>query len=339
MTFAQPQFLYGLFLIPLLMLFLIWSSYRRRVAIARLGDPLLVAKLSADVNWRGRRWQLALWLLAAALLTFALARPQWGSEVQVVERQGVQIMVALDISKSMLAEDIKPNRLSRAKLEISDLMSRLDGDDVGLVLFSGASFIQFPLTSDYATARSFLVSANPDVISRPGTAIGDAIKMSLRGFDERLGSQKVIIIMTDGEDQETDPIGAAQQATTEDAIIYTVGFGSAQGEPIPQYDTQGNLIDYIKDQNGEVVLSRLDESTLQEIASITNGNYYRASSGDAIESLLNDLGNLEQTRSQSAFETLQVERFQMFLLAALLALFAAELIPDRVRNKDRGALA
>ena len=190
MSFAQPQYLIAIVvLLPMLGLFLTWAARRRHAALARLGNPTLIERLGAQVNWRGRRWQIGLWLAAIVLLLVAMARPQWGAETQEIERKGVQVMVALDVSNSMLAEDVKPNRLERAKLEIADLMRRLGGDELGLVLFSGASFIQFPLTSDYATAQSFLDDARPTTISKPGTDIGDAVRTALRGFDEHSNSR------------------------------------------------------------------------------------------------------------------------------------------------------
>lgn len=333
MTFAAPQLLYLLALLPLMAALAVWVSRRRQAAIARLGDPRLVDRLSMSVNWRGRRWRGWLWFVAIALIVVAVARPQWGTELQVIERRGVQIMVALDVSQSMLAEDIKPDRLSRAKLEIVDLMNRLGGDEIGLVLFSGASFIQFPLTFDYTTARVALDDAAPDVISRPGTAVGDAILMALRGFDEKRTSQKVIVLMTDGEDHEGDPVEAARQAADEGVIIYAIGFGTPQGDPIPEYDGSGQVIGYKKDRSGEVVLSRLDEATLQQVASVTNGEYYRASAGaGAVESLAAELAGLQKAEIESEFETRNVERFQWSLLGALLALLIAEVIPDRVTN-------
>src|SRR5262245_48111394 len=167
MTFAKPIFLYSLIvLLPLVVLFVSWASRRQQAALARLGNPSLVERLSRTVNWRGRRWQTGLWFLALVMLMIALARPQGGQETHEVKQEGIEVMVALDVSNSMLAQDIKPDRLSRAKLEITDLMSRLGGDEVGLVLFSGASFIQFPLTNDYATASTFLDNARPSVISK-----------------------------------------------------------------------------------------------------------------------------------------------------------------------------
>ncbi|HSO27138.1 MAG TPA: VWA domain-containing protein [Anaerolineales bacterium] len=334
MTFAKPTFLYLLALVPLFAVFLVWANNRRKADISRLGDRTLIDRLSAGINWQGRRWRSVLWLLALALIIVSLARPQWGTEVQTVEQEGLQVMVALDVSQSMLAEDIKPNRLERAKLEISDLMDRLNGDEVGLVLFSGASFIQFPLTSDYNTARMYLDGANPNVISRPGTAIGEAIRTAVSGFDESLDSQKVLIVISDGEDRETDPLAAAQEAADQGILIYVIGFGTPEGEPVPETDPSGNVTGYKRDQQGEVVISRLDENTLQQIAQIGGGQYFRAGAdAGELDKLLAEISTLQKAKLESRFNTRMIERYQGFLLVALLALIFAELIPDRVKVK------
>lgn len=330
MIFAKPEFLIGLLLIPAAGAFLLWARARQRQALARLGDPNLIQRLSASVNWSGRRWRRALQLTALGLMVIALARPQWGSEVREIEQEGLQVMVALDVSQSMLAEDLKPNRLERAKLEIADLMGRLNGDEIGLVLFSGASFVQVPLTSDYLTALNYLDSASPAVISRPGTAIGDAIRTAMSGFDPNLASQKVLIIMTDGEDRETDPLSAAQDAVDEDVLIYTIGFGTPEGQPVPEVDAAGQVVGYKEDQQGNVVLSQLDETTLQAVAMTGNGHYYRASAnGNELDSLLAEIDNLQRAQLESRFETRHIDRFQIFLALAIAALVLAELIPDR----------
>jgi Ca-activated chloride channel family protein len=315
-------------------LFVLWALRRREAALARLGDLGLVRRLSSSVNWRGRRWRTVLWFVALTALIISLARPQWGSEVQVVEQQGIEVMVALDVSNSMLAQDVKPDRLSRAKLEIADLMTRLGGDEIGLVLFSGASFIQFPLTSDYATARMFLDNARPEVISNPGTNIGAAIRTAMSGFDHNRASQKVIVLITDGEDHDANTLAMAQQAADQGIMLYTIGFGSPQGEPIPQYNEQGEVVGYKKDQNSEVVLSKLDEATLQQIAQIGNGQYFRAAAdGGELGALVSELNTLQKGELSSQIETWGIERFQGFLAVALIALVVMELIPDRVREK------
>ena len=242
-------------------------------------------------------------------------------------------MAALDVSQSMLAEDIMPSRLERAKLELGSLMDRLDGDEVGLVLFSGASFVQLPLTSDYGTARKFLESASPDVISRQGTVVGKAIDTSLSAFPEQRLGQKVILLMTDGEDRETDPVAAAQRAADQGAVIYVLGFGDPEGTPIPQYGAEGELLGYKMDRGGQIVLSKLDEDVLLQVARTTGGRYLRVEPGSrAVSELVSELAGLEKGELESQVEVERVERFQLFLLAALLALVAAELVPDRVRR-------
>jgi Ca-activated chloride channel family protein len=330
MIFAYPIFLVLLLLIPAAALFLLWAAGRQKSALARLGEPALIRRLSANINWRGRRWQTALRLAALGLIIIALARPQWGSEVREIQQEGLQVMVALDVSQSMLAQDIKPSRLDRAKLEIADLMQRLEGDEIGLVLFSGASFVQVPLTSDYQSALNYMDSAGPNSISRPGTVIGDAIRTAATAFDPELSSQKVLVVMTDGEDQETDPLAAAEEVAGQDVLIYTIGFGTPDGEPIPEVNQYGQTIEYKTDTQGNIVLSKLDESTLQAVAETGNGKYYRATAGgNELDSLLAEIDQLQQAQLQSRFETRYIERYQIFLGLALAALIAGEFIPER----------
>lgn len=334
MNFAEPSYFVCLIPLTLMGLLLLYLDRWRRVVIARLGTPELIAKLSATVNWRGRRWQIRLWFVAVFFLIMTLARPQWGSQVEYIERRGVEIMVVLDISESMLAEDFKPNRLARAKLEITELMEQLGGNELGLVLFSGAAFVQFPLTSDFATARTFLDAAYPGMISRPGTAIAEAIRIASTGFNQERATQKVIVLLTDGENHEGDVLAAAQEAFDQGIIIQTIGFGSPEGEPIPQYDNLGNLIEYKKDANGEVVLTYLDEVALQQIALMTDGRYFRAvPDGREVGFLAAEIGELQTSEMESRFETRGIERFQWFLGIAIVALTIAELIPDRIRQK------
>jgi Ca-activated chloride channel family protein len=336
MDFAQPYYL--ICFIPLLLLGLLiyFLAWRKQAALNRLGAPQLIARLSASVNWRGRRWQTILWFAALALLILALARPRWGAQVEIVERQGVEIMVALDVSKSMLAEDLRPNRLARAKLEISELMDRLEGNELGLAVFAGAAYVQFPLTSDFSTARFFLEAARPEMISRTSTNLASAIEVAMSGFNEERASQQVIILLTDGEANEysSEVLPMVEQAAEAGIIIHTIGFGSPEGEPIPEYDDLGNLTGYKQGRDGETVLSRLDETTLQEIANITNGRYFRASAdGREVGYLVETINELQTSQLESRFETRGIERFQWFLLAAVVALIICELIPDRLGPK------
>lgn len=331
MTFGAPQYLWVLCALPVLAGFVWWMAARRRASVSRMGDSALVERLSASVNPGARLWRVVLWFVGAGLVIVALARPQWGSDVEIVEHRGVQIMVALDISRSMLAQDVRPNRLERAKLEISDLMSRLTGDEIGIVLFSGASFIQFPMTFDYATARTYLSQAHPEAITRQGTVIAEAIERAMTGFNDQRAGQKVIVVMTDGENHEEDPIEEARRAASEGAVVYTIGFGSAQGEPVPEYDERGDLVGFKEDAEGNVVISRLDEETLVRIADAGGGEYFRASDPDAIADLAAEIQSFEDETLDSEFNRRKIERFQIFLLAGALALVAAEVMTDRFR--------
>ena len=316
--------------LPALMLFLRWAWGNRTAALRQIGDSALFERLGLAAGRRVRGIRLTLWFLGVALLILALARPQWGSDIEIVEQGGVQVMVALDISRSMLAQDLKPSRLDRAKLEVSDLISRLEGDEVGIVLFSGASFVQFPLTSDYATARTYLNHASPNAITRQGTVIAEAIEIAMEGFSTERENQKVIVIMTDGENHEGDPIAAAREAAGQGAVVYTVGFGSPDGAPVPEYDERGDITGYSQNSGGEVLLSRIDEVALQQIAESGGGRYFRATDGDAIAGLADEIQSFQDPSLQSEFSQRKVERFQLFLLAGALCLALAELTTDRL---------
>lgn len=331
MSFALPQFLYAaIILVPLAILFIVWAERERRKALNKIGQPNLIARLAAAVNGRGRMVKYALWVAGLALLMVALARPQWGETKTSAPQQGVQVMVALDVSKSMLTEDIKPNRLDRAKMEISDLMNHLKGDEIGLVPFSGASFILFPLTSDYNTARSFLETAKPAIVSRGGTAIADAIRTAMNGFDAHRTAQKVIVIVTDGEDTESNALQAAQDAAKQGAMIYTIGFGSASGDFIPEFDANGNQIGVIKDKNGQPVKSSLNENALRDIAAATGGKYFPATAnGSELDALTAELDHLQKGDIVNRETVQKHEQFQWFLAPALLMLMLGEFISER----------
>jgi len=338
MTFAHPQFVIALVLVPMAALFLLWASKQRQRALARLGDAPLIQRLSATVNWRGRRWQAALGLFALAMLIVAVARPQWGSETQEIDQEGLQVMVALDVSQSMLARDIEPTRLDRAKLEIRDLARQLNGDEIGIVPFSGAAFVQVPLTSDYSTALKLPGKRRSSLISRPGTVIGDAIRTATAAFDPKLASQKVLVVMTDGEDVESDPLASAREAADQGVMIYTIGFGTPEGEVVPETDQSGRVLGLKKDAQGNSVISRMDETTLQNIAETGGGKYYRATAdGSELASLLAEIGGLQKAQLQSRQAVRLIERYQIFLALAFAALVLAELIPDRVRQRTTRA--
>jgi Ca-activated chloride channel family protein len=332
MSFARPEALWALLLVPALAWLAYGAAGRRAEAVARLGDADLVARLMAGASHRRRLARTVLRLSALALVIFAIARPQWGSTEGIVQSEGLQVVVALDVSNSMLAQDLRPSRLERAKLEIAELMNRLGGDEIALVLFSGASFVQLPLTSDYATARGFLDAARPETISLPGTAIGDAVRTALRAFDDRRPGDKAIVLLTDGEDHETDPLDAAREAEEAGVLIYAIGYGSPEGAPVPVYDARGQLRGNRADASGQPVVSRLDETTLREMTEISGGAYWRSgAAAGGLERLITSLEGLEQGSVESRLESLRTERFPWFLALAALLLFAAEWMPDRHR--------
>lgn len=339
MEFVKPELLTLLLLFPLLGILLAWSNSRRKVAVLRFGDPNLVKRLGTSVSLRKRRWKVVLWLSALLCLILAAARPLWGTQVSVKVQEGVEVMVVLDVSSSMLAEDIKPNRLARAKLTISELMDRLGGNEIGLVIFSGAAFVQFPVTADYYTARAFLDSAGPSSISRPGTALEKAITVALESSTDQRATSRVILLLTDGEGHEGDPLVAARLAADQDVVIHAIGFGSPAGEPIPIRDANGTVIDYKKDAQGETVLSRLDEVILQQLVSATGGYYFRANASgtevDAVADLIEGMATGEREES-GELETFGVERFQWFVGLAVIVLSVETLMNERhtIRSGD-----
>jgi Ca-activated chloride channel family protein len=338
MDFAQSLFLYGLGAVPIAWLFLLWAARRRRAALARWGDPALLAQLGASVSHRKRRWKAALWLLTLTALVVALARPRWGTKLMVKSQQGVEVMVVLDVSSSMLAEDLKPNRLTRAKLTIEELMDRLGGNEVGVVIFSGAAFVQFPLTADFYTARMFLDDATPDSISRPGTALEEALRVALDGFPEERVTSRVILLLTDGEGHEGEPLKAAEDAAKQGVVIHAIGFGSPTGEPIPLRAADGTIGGYQKDTQGQTVLSKLDEVTLQRIAAAANGLYFRASAGgEEVANIVDAIDRLAsgESEAEGQFEIEGVERFAWFAGVALLLLTVDTLLDERVSEKAK----
>ena len=270
--FEEPTYLYLLLLLPFLAAFYLYSNYRRRKAIRKFGDPVLMAQLMPDVS--KYRPDVKFWLVFAAIGLFAvlLARPQFGSKLETVKRQGVEIMVCLDVSNSMLAEDVSPNRLDKAKQMLSRLTDGFTNDKVGLIVFAGDAFTQLPITSDYISAKMFLSSINPSMVSTQGTAIGAAINLAARSFTPDETTDKAIILITDGENHEDDAIGAAKAAAEKGIHVNIVGMGDPKGSPIP---IQGSN-NYMKDKDGNVVITKLNEQMGQEIAAAGNGMYVRA---------------------------------------------------------------
>jgi len=332
--FAFSNFLYLLFLIPILIFFFILAFRNKQKALALFGNLDLVQHLSQSVSRKRQIWKTVLMILAAGFLILAFARPQLGTKLRTVKREGQDIMIALDVSLSMMAEDIKPNRLEKAKHEIGSLIDMLEGDRIGLIAFSGRAFAQCPLTLDYGAAKMFLDVMDKDLIPVPGTAIGEAIQKAVASFVEKERKHKVLILITDGEDHIGKPLEVAKAASKEGVVIYAVGIGSVQGVPIPLYDERGNQTGFKKDRKGEVVMTKLDELTLEKIALETSGKYYRASSSEAeLDRIYQDIFKMEKKDLASKQYTQYEDRFQYMLGFALFLLVLEVLISERRKLK------
>ena len=336
MRFAYPELLHILWLIPLFLLLFFGAAKARQRSLERFGEEHLVSKLSRTVSRRRQKLKIALLLLVFLFLGLALARPQIGTHAVPVQAEGIDLVFALDTSLSMLAEDIKPNRLSRAKHEISALLDRLHGDRVGIVIFAGTSFVQCPLTFDYSAVKLFLEAVDTNSISVPGTALERAIETSVRAFENsKAESSKVIVLLTDGEGHEGDPLKAAEEAEKLGIKIYTVGIGSEKGELIPLRDAEGNLSGYKKDRDGNVVMTKLDQLTLEKISVLTDGQYYHvASGGIGLEQIYQDISNMEATLQDTRLVTHYEEQYQYALGAALLLLLIESVIGERKKVKS-----
>ncbi|NCQ26793.1 MAG: hypothetical protein AUJ96_10175 [Armatimonadetes bacterium CG2_30_66_41] len=331
LRFANPSALHLLFLVPVLCV-LLWLAFRqKRRVIEQLGNLELIRKMSVATSPRRQVAKAVLVVLATTLALLALARPQIGTKLMTVKRRGVDIVIAIDVSSSMLAEDLKPNRLEKAKREVAGLIDRLQGDRVGLVAFAGTAFVQCPLTLDYGAAKMFLDYLDTDLIPLPGTAIGKALKVATAAFDKRERKHKVIVLVTDGEDHDSKPEDAAKAAQQQGVRIYTIGMGSKLGEPIPVSNEQGQT-EYKRDEKGEVVLSKLDPVTLQKIAFTTNGKYHHASQGELeLQRIYEDLSKLERKQLQTRKFTQHEDRFQLLLALAIVLLVVEWAMTDRRR--------
>ena len=325
----------ALALIPLAAALLWRGATLRRRALARFGDLALVRQLSRTVNARARFWKAVLVLAALGFGVFAMARPQFGSRVETVRREGMDIVVALDLSTSMLAEDIAPNRLQRSKLEIQRLIERLDGDRIGLIAFAGQAFVQSPLTSDYGAARLFLNAMDTDLVPVQGTDLGAALDLALDAFSDAPVEERLIIVVTDGEDHEGGIDAAVSRAVEASVTIHTVGVGSTDGVPIPEFDAQGRPAGFKRDETGAVVTTRLDEGTLREIAARTGGQLFRSTpEASELTALIEEVAALGGREIDAREVTQFEEQFQIFLGAAILLLFLESLWPDR-KKTDR----
>lgn len=338
MRFAEPMFLWGLLSLPLFALLFVYAYHRRKKLAARFVSLSMLPKLSTSVSpWR-RLAKVTILLFAIAFLFVALARPQWGRKMEHIERRGLDLVLLQDISLSMLAEDVKPNRLTRSRHEISAFLESLSGDRVGLVAFSGEAQVMVPLTLDYGTVQMMLRELTPGWLM-PGTNLEKAIRkgMDLYRNSGSAGQYSVMILMSDGEELEAAAVNAAKEAAEMGIRIYTIGIGSREGVPIPVPSKNGEVA-YKKDMQGNIVTTRLEDGTLQEIASVTGGLYFYANPGEfQLQKVLTEIASLEKKdQATDRMENYQ-DRYQIFLaLAALLFLIEA-LVSERGRKRRVGA--
>lgn len=327
--FAQYRFLYLLLLVPLFLVgYGVWRSMRSR-RVRKFGDEELVKALMP--SWSGPKgWvRMILFSLAFASFVIGLARPQIGAKLSEHKSHGAEIVICLDVSNSMLAEDYSPNRLDRAKLAISRLTDKLKEDRIGLIVFAGSSFVQLPVTTDYVSAKMFLGSIDTESVPVQGTAIGDAIYTGIRSFSAQSEKSRVIIIISDGENHEDDPVAAAKEAAENGIRVYTVGVGSSEGQPIP---VDGGLL---KDKDGEIVVTKLDEDMLRKVAKAGNGAYVHAGNDEfGLNPIIDDIRRMEDEEFGSVVFEEYNEQY-MYFFGIALALLVIEMLIGARRPKRK----
>ena len=325
--FANPDFLYLFFLLPVLVAVFLYYNHRRRQNIRKYGDPALLQELMPTVS--KYRPDVKFWLTfaALALTIFMLARPQFGSKMETVKRSGVEAVIALDISNSMLAEDVTPSRLEKAKKLISRLVDTFNNDKVGMIVFAGEAFTQLPITSDYVSAKMFLESINPSLITTQGTDIGAAIRLAMKSFTPNDGVGRAIVVITDGENHEGGAIEAAKEAAEKNMQVFILGIGSPDGSPIPEERGSNH---FRKDKDGNVIVTRLNEQMCQEIAKAGNGVYIRVDNSNSAEKILNEqIAKLAKADVESQVFTDFDEQFQALAWLVLILLVVEMFILER----------
>ena len=322
--FASYQFLWLLLLVPVIPVVYAVAMGLRKRRIRRFGDPQMVAALMPHYSTAKGWVRIVLFDLAFLFFVIGLARPQIGAKLSERQTKGAEIMICLDVSNSMLAEDYSPNRLGRAKLAISSLVDKLHDDRIGLIIFAGSSFVQLPVTTDYVSAKMFLSSINAGSVPVQGTAIGDAIYTATRSFSAQSEKSRVIILITDGENHEDDAVAAAKAAADLGIRIYTIGVGSAAGQPIP---VGGELL---RDNEGNIVVTHLDEKTLRQIADAGKGAYIHAGNDEfGLNPIIQDIRAMEgELFSSVVFEEYN-EQYMYFFAIALLLFVVEMLIGER----------
>lgn len=325
----NKYFLYALILLPVFII-LFWLTNRwRKKALASYGDMTIIQQLFPDVSKVKRIFKFILFVFAFTLIIIGIVNPQSGTKLEESKRKGADLMICLDVSNSMKAQDLQPNRLEKAKQSITKLIDKLEGDRIGIIVFGGEAYVQLPITTDYAAAKLFLESINTDMIPTQGTAIGAAIDLAVESFGKDDGKNKAILIITDGENHEDNAIKAAEVASENGFTIHTIGMGSVDGAPIPFY--KNNVREgFRKDKNGNTIMTKLDERALQEIATAGNGIFIRATNSDnGLNYILDAIDKLEKKEFESKIYSDYEDRFQWFISAGLLLLLIETFLTER----------
>ena len=330
LKFEHPEYLWLLLIIPLLAAgFAFLNRWQKKQRFLFAGEELFL-QLAPAASLTKKIVKQALLLLIIAGLLIALANPLVGTRLEEVKREGIDLFVVMDVSLSMKCEDIRPSRLEKAKRDISDLLKKLSGDRVGLIVFAGEAFVQFPLTSDYSAADLFLSAIDVDAVPLPGTMIGSGIELALKSFSQDAPTQKAVVVVSDGENTEGDVLGAVEDAKKAGVRVYAVGMGTPEGGPIPVLDQNGNRTDYKHDQSGNIVLTKLDESMLQQVASSSGGTYHRGTSaGNEIDDVFKELGSLQKVQFGSKQVAGYESRYQYPLGFAILMIIIGLLLSAR----------
>lgn len=329
---ANQEYMYLFLLIPFLVVLYIVVSHNRKRLLKKFGELAVISQLMPDVSNKRVNIKFIILLLALSSIIVAILGPQFGSKLETVKRKGVEIMIALDVSNSMMAEDIKPNRLANAKRAIAKLVDKLRDDKIGMIVFAGDAYVQLPITADYISAKMFLSTINTDIVGKQGTAIGSAIELAMKSFSPDNDKQKALIIITDGENHEDDAVERAKEASEKGIVIHTIGMGLPQGSPIPLGGRYGKS-NYRKDNQGNVIISKLDDVKLNQIASAANGIYVRASNTKSIlNAIFDEIESMEKSEIDSKIYSDYEENFQYFVFLALFLLLIDFIILER-KNK------
>ena len=333
LRYENFEFLYLLLLIPIMLCLLIIYNKWRKNAVNKFSDIEMFKKIAKSYSKKRSKTKNTLTIFIFIFLIIGIANPQIGTKMEEVKREGVDLMIAIDLSNSMLSEDIKPNRLERAKQAISKLIDQLQGDRIGLIVFAGEAYIQLPITTDYSAAKLFLSTINTNLISVQGTEIGKAIDLSIQAFDLKNEQNKAIIIITDGENHDKEAIDKTKEASKLGIFVHTLGMGLKKGGPIPIYNKYGAKTDFRKDKDGNTIVSKLNESLLREIAKNGNGSYIRANnSTSGLATLFKEINAMEKKEIGTMIFTEYKNRFQFFIGIAFILLLLDLLILKKRNN-------